>query len=430
MRVHLRMLGCRLNQSEIDMMARQLEHQGHTIVDNAMDADQIIVNTCAVTQDATKSGRKLIREMNRQNQEAEITVTGCHSQISPQEIAVLPGVKRVVRNDKKDALVSQITGEHVDVMDLEPLERNQNPQAMRTRAFIKVQDGCDNSCTFCITTVARGDGISRDADEVIAEINTLHASGYQEAVLTGVHLGSYGHDWGDKAGLKKLVEHILNATDIPRVRISSLEPWDIADGFFALWKNPRLCAHLHLPLQSGCDATLKRMRRNTSQAEFRRIVDEARQHIPHLHLTSDVIVGFPGETDAEWDESLEFIKEMNFAGLHVFRYSQRAGTPATRIRGQVKNDIKKARSQTLRDLVQQWEIDFAKQYVSTKRPVLWEAVMGSNDDGFFHTGYTDNYIRVKTRHPRVLTNHITETRFVNYDGDSLEGQPIIEPVLK
>lgn len=428
MKVHLRMLGCRLNQSEIDTMARQLEAQGHEIVEDAAVADEVIVNTCAVTRNASKDSRKLIRELYRSRPEAQINVTGCYAQISPEEISVLPGVGRVLDNRQKEHLVEHITGKKPEPYDTEPIERDQIPGTLgRTRAFIKVQDGCDNACTFCITTVARGEGRSRPADEIISEINHLHHTlGYQEAVLTGVHLGSYGHDLGDKAGLKHLVEAILRETDIPRLRLSSLEPWDLADGFFNLWENPRLCPHLHLPLQSGCDQTLKRMRRNTNQAAFRQLVQDARQHIPDVRITSDVIVGFPGETDDEFAISEAFIQEMDFAGLHIFRYSVREGTPAARMRGQVPNASKKERSARLHQYAEDAESRFIHRFMGKQRSVLWEQVIGSSEDGFINVGYSDNYIRVQATHPRVLTNLITDAELITSTDGIATAYPVIE----
>lgn len=428
MKVHLRMLGCRLNQSEIDTLARQFQQQGHEIVDQPELADEVIVNTCAVTNEAVRSGRQMIRGIHRVNKTAKITVTGCHAQIAPDDIAVLPGVAQVVDNQRKMDIVPIITGADVPTFEREPIERDDMlPGASRrTRAFVKVQDGCDNACTFCITTVARGNGQSQPLDEIISEIHHLQDLGYQEVVLTGVHLGSYGHDLGDRDGLKHLVEAILEQTRVPRIRLSSLEPWDISEGFFALWADERLCPHLHLPLQSGCDATLKRMRRNTNQAAFRAIVADARANIPHLRLTSDVIVGFPGETDAEFQQSADFIAEMNFAGLHVFRYSTRPGTPASRMKGQVRNTKKKARSHHLLELAKDAEDRFASQFVGRELPVLWEHVTGANEDGFVNVGYTDNYIRVQAVHPRPLDNTITRARIDAVNDGTVLATPVIE----
>lgn len=429
MKVHLRMLGCRLNQSEIDTMARHFEQQGHRIVDNPEEAEQIIVNTCAVTNEATRSSRKLIRELNRSNQTAEITVTGCYAQINPDDIAVIDGVKRVISNAEKDSLVTQITGQAIEAFDIEPHARDSRSAGFgaRTRAFIKVQDGCDNACTFCVTTVARGEGRSRSADEIINEIHYLHHElDYQEAVLTGVHLGSYGYDLGDHDGLMNLVKCILAETNIPRLRLSSLEPWDLSEGFFDLWQNKRLQPHLHLPLQSGCDDTLKRMRRHTNQANFRQLMQAARSKIPDVRITTDVIVGFPGETDAEWGISKAFIQEMAFDGLHVFRYSVREGTPAAKMRGKVSNTVKKARSQELLDWASQQEIRFAHGFEGQKLPVLWEQVTGSSEAGFLQAGYTHNYIRVQCVHPRILTNMITPAMLGEVVNGVAEAVPVIE----
>lgn len=426
MKVHLRMLGCRLNQAEIDMMARQLEQQGHTIVDAAEQADQVIVNTCAVTNDAVKSGRRLIADLHQANRAASITVTGCHAQIAPDQIAALPGVARVVPNDQKDRLVEQVTGQPIEPFDVEPHARSAPQAAWRTRAFVKVQDGCDNACTFCITTVARGDGRSRPADEVIHEVRALHTMGYQEAVLTGVHLGSYGHDLGDPDGLFHLTQRLLRETDIPRLRLSSLEPWDLSEGFFSLWANPRLCPHLHLPLQSGCDATLRRMRRNTTTRAFQALVEQARAAIPDVRITTDLIVGFPGETEAEYAESRAFVQAMDFAGIHVFRYSVRAGTPAARMRGQVAADVKKARSHEMLAIAAAGEERFARRYLGSMPPVLWENVAGATPEGFINVGYTHHYLRVQAVHPRVLTNEITPARLAEFRDGLLLGVPVIE----
>ncbi len=408
MKVHLRMVGCRLNQSEIETMARQFQQQGHEVVDNPAEADHFVLNSCAVTQEATKTSRKLIRDFHRAKQTGETTVTGCYAQIAPGEMTALPGVRRIIGNQEKDNLVAQITGQPIEIYDSEPFERDKLPGPFgRTRAFVKVQDGCDNACTFCITTVARGAGSSRSLDDVLREVNALHKRGYQEAVLTGVHLGSYGHDRGEREGLAQLVKALLQNTAMPRIRLSSLEPWDLSPDFFALWEDQRLCRHLHLPLQSGCDATLRRMRRNTDQQRFRALVAAARAAIPQLRITTDVIVGFPGETEGEFAQSEQFIREMNFAGLHVFRYSSRPGTPASRMRDHVSSAQKKQRSARLLELAEELERDFAASLLGSEQAVLWEQVIGATPTGFVLSGYTDNYLRVRTTHPRDLANVIT-----------------------
>jgi threonylcarbamoyladenosine tRNA methylthiotransferase MtaB len=426
MKVYLRTHGCRLNQAEIDSMARQFQQQGHEIVTDPTLADQIIINTCAVTGDATRSSRQTVRDLHRDNNQAAINVTGCYAQIAPAEISILPGVARVVDNLAKERLVQTITGQSTEPYDREPLERVAKGGAYgRTRAFVKVQDGCDNACTFCVTTIARGAGRSRPLDRVIAEVRGLLAAGYQEVVLTGVQLGSYGHDWDDRRGLIHLIQAILSETDTPRLRLSSLEPWDLDEEFFRLWVDePRLCRHLHLPLQSGCDATLRRMRRRTSQAEFRQIVQLARTAAPPMKITTDVIVGFPGETDDEFATTEAFVQEMDFAGMHVFRYSPRPGTPAAKMKDHLPDRVKKARSARLLALADAGEKRFAQRFLGGEFDVLWEHISGATEDGFINVGYTDHYVRVRCIHPRVLTDHITRVRLGEYIDDYVQAIPV------
>ncbi|MCA9970072.1 MAG: MiaB/RimO family radical SAM methylthiotransferase, partial [Anaerolineales bacterium] len=298
MKVYLHSIGCRLNQSEIETLSRQLLAAGHEIVPDPAQADQVVINTCAVTAEAARDARSLTRRFHRQNAAADILLTVCYATIAPEKLAAVSGAGRVVPNSQKENLLHILdpqAGAALPVYEQEPVLRAYLAGSSgRTRAFVKVQDGCDNRCTFCVTTVARGAGRSRPLGDVVAEVQALAAAGYQEAVLTGVHLGSYGHDFGSRAGLKELVQALLAHTDVPRLRISSLEPWDVAPGFFGLWQNARLLPHLHLPLQSGSDAVLRRMARRTSRASFRALVAEARAAIPGLNLSTDLIVGFPG----------------------------------------------------------------------------------------------------------------------------------------
>lgn len=428
MKIHLRMTGCRLNQAELDAMGRQFEAQGHALTDQAADAEWHVVNTCAVTQAATSSSRKLVRELHKANPAAEISVTGCYAHLAPDELSGLPGVVRVIDNSGKDKLVEQITGQPAEAFDHEPIARE--ARIGRTRAFVKVQDGCDNACTFCITTVARGAGRSRTIAEVVDEIRYLLACGYQEAVLTGVHLGSFGHDRGETTGLETLVRCILNETDLPRLRLSSVEPWDLDVAFFRLWQDSRVCRHLHLPLQSGSDRTLKRMLRRTSQASFSALVDAARAVAPDMAITTDVIVGFPGETEIDFEESAAFIEEMDFAGLHVFPYSQRSGTPAARMKGHVRSEIKNERTSRLLAHHRAQSERFARRFRGEIRPVLWEHVAGATQDGFVNVGYTDNYLRVGCIHPRPLTGTITAAVLGDYNAGraQVDVAPMLEPL--
>jgi threonylcarbamoyladenosine tRNA methylthiotransferase MtaB len=288
----------------------------------------------------------------------------------------------------------------------------------RTRAFVKVQDGCDNHCTFCITTIARGEGRSRPVDQIVAEVQGLAAAGYQEVVLSGVHMGSYGRDRGEIEALRHLIEALLRKTDVPRLRLSSLEPWDLSPGLFDLWADARLCRQLHLPLQSGCDATLQRMARRTTTDGFAQLVAAARARIPDLALTTDVMVGFPGETDADFRASYDFVQAMEFARLHVFPFSARPGTPAARMPGQVPTEPKNARARAMRHQGAKQERAFHTRFLGRTLPVLWET---SRADGLWR-GHTDNYLTVTTRCATSLSNRIRATRLVATAGQGLRGQ--------
>jgi threonylcarbamoyladenosine tRNA methylthiotransferase MtaB len=256
----------------------------------------------------------------------------------------------------------------------------------------------------------------------VREIQMMSAAGYQEAVLTGVHLGSYGHDQGEYDGLRRLISQILDRTNIPRLRLSSLEPWDLAPEFFRLWENPRLCRHLHLPLQSGCDATLRRMARRTSQTAFGALVESARAQISDLAISTDLIVGFPGETEAEFEDSLTFVRNMTFMKLHVFRYSRREGTAAARMKGQVPEEIKKERSARLLALSDEGAQVFYARFAGREMDVLWEHIAGATPEGYYNSGLTDNFIRVEMTAPSVLTNSITRVWMSDITARGLSGE--------
>lgn len=419
MKVYVETLGCRLNESEIEAIARGFVARGDQIVGEASEADLCVVNTCAVTADASKASRQRIRQLNRAQPNAQIIVTGCYSQLAQKEVAALPGVAQIVDNQDKDRLVPLVMHERPDPMDDEAirLDTAYRPGTHgHTRAFVKVQDGCDNLCTFCVTRIARGTGRSRPIGEVVDEIQAMHAAGYQEAVLTGVQIGSYGERSG---GLTELIRAILQDTDIPRLRISSLEPWDLDAAFFALWENPRLCPHLHLPLQSGCDTTLKRMLRRTSQAEYRALINMARAYIPNLALSTDVIVGFPGETDEEFALSEAFITEMDFMKLHVFPYSPRQGTAAARLRNQVDPKVARQRGEQLRALSESGEQRYRESLVGQTDTVLWENIAGATEQGWINTGLTRYYVRTYWTGSRILTNQLTHVQLGAPERDGL-----------
>lgn len=429
MKVYLHSIGCRLNQSEIETMARQLLASGHDIVTEASQADKVIINTCAVTAEAARDARSQTRRIHRHNPTADIVLTGCYATIAPDDLAQLPGTRHVVANKDKGQLVQLLDPQariDLPVFDQEPMAREFLAGSVgHTRAFIKAQDGCNNRCTFCVTTVARGEGQSRHLGDVVAEIQALAAAGYREAVLTGVHLGSYGHDLGNRAGLRDLVAAILTHTDIPRLRLSSLEPWDIAPDFFRLWQNPRLLPHLHMPLQSGSDKILRRMARRTSRASFRALAEAARGSIPNLNLSTDIIVGFPGETEADFADSLAYVAEIGFARLHVFSYSPRPGTAAAAMADHVPGGVKKERTGRMIGLGEELSLAFHVQFVGQVVDVLWETAVGADPHALRWVGYTDNYIRVHGHGSAHLHNHITPTRLSAPRPDGMSGEIVL-----
>jgi len=436
MKIYLDSIGCRLNQAEIERYARQFRAAGHTLVSNPAQAQLAVVNTCAVTSAAESDSRQKIRQIHRAGVD-EIIATGCWATLQPADTAALPGVKLVIANRDKDELTSRLLqipiddgtypdinpmpGTELNIFDMEPGEREPIPGArLRTRAFIKVQDGCDNRCTFCITTIARGPSRSRPMVEILRDIRSAESA--NEIVLTGVHLGSWGKDFSPPLHLSQLVQALLKETAAPRLRLSSLEPWDLDHDFFDLWEDPRLCRHLHLPLQSGSQATLRRMARKTSPSSFADLVQAARLAVPDMAITTDIIAGFPGETEAEFQESLDFVRAMNFAGGHVFTYSSRPGVAAERMPDQVPHAVRKERNSQMRLALSQSASDYQQGFIGAVLPVLWESAVGLGTQGWEMSGLTGNYLRVRAHAPRRLWNQITPVWLSEKNADGLFGQ--------
>lgn len=454
MRVYLDQIGCRLNYSEMETLARELRAAGHQTVGAAEQAQVVVFNSCAVTGEAGRKSRQRVRQLHRANPRARIALTGCWSTLAPEQASRLPGVALVTGNEEKEllpALLEPWSAELDDVSDLmrmqpdgvpfdgDPTGGGADTRQSRTRAFVKVQDGCDNRCTFCVVTLARGQSRSRPLAEVVNEVQALVQEGVQEAVLTGVHLGSYGRDLaecdsinGVRTDLKRLVAKILEDTDIARLRLSSLEPWEIADGFFELWAQwpDRLCPHLHLPLQAGTDKQLRAMARRCTVASYRSLVEEARAAVPDLILTTDLIVGFPGETDKDFETGLAFVEEMRFAHAHIFPFSARAGTAAASFDQQLSADVKKHRSRRMRGVVARTAHGERLRFLGTERSVLWEGAgeeLEHSRDRLW-TGLTDNYLRVMAQAPadQPLRNSLTQVRLDELQGDTFAGTVITQ----
>lgn len=420
MNIYLDTVGCRLNQAEIEQYARQFRAAGHSLVPSSDQADLVVINTCTVTAAAAADSRQKARQASR-NGARQIVLTGCWSTLKPDEAAALPGVSRVISNLDKDRLVEEILEIQTETFDLEPVERRPIPGARtRTRAFIKAQDGCNNRCTFCITTIARGESRSRPIEEIITDIHASYPA--QEIVLTGVHLGSWGQDLSPRLSIQHLVEQVLERTNTPRLRLSSLEPWDLDKLFFELWQNPRLCRQLHLPLQSGCERTLRRMARKTTPQAFAELLQAARQAIPGVAITTDIITGFPGEDEQEFEESLEFVRQMQFADGHVFTYSARAGTAAARMPGQVTQPIRKHRNARMREALAESTLAYQTGFLGQTLPVLWESATSLGPQGWELSGLTGNYLRVFARSTQQLWNQVTPVVLEQLDEHGFHGR--------
>jgi threonylcarbamoyladenosine tRNA methylthiotransferase MtaB len=428
-------LGCKLNQAESYRLQVDLARAGVDVLPFGEAVDLSIINTCTVTHTADQQARQLLRRARRISPGSCVVAMGCYAQIAPDEVRSVEGVDLVISADK-EALVQRLEafglrlGESAEMDEgvaAGPDQRVPLP-ASRVRQFVKVQDGCDDYCTYCIVPFARGHSLSRASGDIVSEVQALVERGCREIVLTGVQIGAYGRDRYAMGGrdlpapgkpLAALVRRLLAETAVGRIRISSIQPQDWPDDFLELFEDRRLCRHLHLPLQSGCDATLRRMSRRYTTAQFSALVERVRGGMPDVAITADMIVGFPGERAAEHAESLAFTRAVGFAGVHVFRYSPRRGTAAARMPDQVSPDVKKERSEELRQAVDEMSATYRRRFLGATRSVLWEeelkAELATAERRW--TGLTDNYLRVETLSDDDLLGSLSEV----YLGD-LEGE--------
>lgn len=396
-------LGCKVNQYETEAMMEMFEKRGYSSVESEDFADVYIINTCTVTHMSDRKSRQYIRRMKKKNPDSIIAVVGCYSQVSPEEILEIEDVNLVMGTNDRRSIVDKIedidstskVSTVDDIMKVKEFENIEIKQTNgRTRAFVKIQDGCDRYCSYCIIPYARGRIRSKKIDDVIFEINNLSKNGYKEVVLTGIHIASYGRDLKDGNSLLDVIKRVDEIKEIERIRLSSVEPVLFTDEFVEeISKIKKLVPHYHLSLQSGSDSTLKRMNRRYDTAEYKRIVEKLRENIPGVALTTDVIVGFPGETNAEFSETLKFLKEIKLMHMHVFKYSPRKDTPAAEMKDQIDPQIKQMRSDTLLNLSKKNFYDFVSSQLNKSLRVLFEE---EDRDGYFE-GLTDNYIRIKVR---------------------------------
>ena len=424
MNIYLDTIGCRLNQSEIESIANTFRALGHQIVGDPAEADLAIVNTCAVTVKAAADSRKQLRHAARAGA-GKVIATGCWATLYPDEAVGMSAVDEIVPNDQKDHLVADFLNlPAADVAAL-PLVREPLPGVRaRTRAFIKVQEGCNSHCTFCVTTLGRGRSKSQPMDAVQADIRAAINGGVKEVVLTGVELGAWGKDLEPRLSLNDLVAAVLQNSELHRLRLSSIEPWDFEPRMLALWQDDRLCRHLHIPLQSGHDRVLGAMGRAMKTAGYARLIAEIRQAIPDVALTTDVIAGFPGETEEEFEATKAFVRRMGFAGGHVFTYSPRPGTAAFKMKDRVKPSLAKARNAELRQIFHDLGQSYRERFIGEVLDVLWETSEPLAGGGWRLSGLTGNYLRVYAQSEADRWNQISQVKIESLEPkrNGLNGQ--------
>jgi threonylcarbamoyladenosine tRNA methylthiotransferase MtaB len=416
MRAFLTNLGCKLNQAEMESLARQLSTDGHRLADALESADVHIINTCTVTHVAARTSRKVARRGKRRSDGIRTVLTGCFVDGSPEEAARLAGVDLVVPNRDKDNLLELLyerfpayRPSHREALPIPyvPLEFG------NSRALVKIEDGCNMSCSFCIIPHTRGRQTSRPLESVMDEVSGLVAGGFREIVLTGVQISSYR---SGNVRLSDLVGRLLGETSVERLRLTSIAPWDFDPKLLDLVESGRICRHFHLSLQSGCDDTLARMRRPYDSNTFGTLVDRIRSRVPGVAITTDVIVGFPGEDQREFEEGLRFVEAIGFAKVHAFPYSPRPGTSAADLCNQVAPPIQRQRMQHMLEVAAAAEEDFQRAQLGATVPVLWERKV---DDGW--QGTSDNYLKVHTRSSRDHGFSITPTMIDALNDTMLEG---------
>jgi threonylcarbamoyladenosine tRNA methylthiotransferase MtaB len=410
--VALDSLGCKLNQAEIQKLARQLEAAGYRLVEPDDKADIYILNTCSVTHIADRKSRHLLRLARRRNPGARLVAIGCYAHRAPEELGAIEGVELVLGNEKKMNLIN-LLGDAASPQKSEKATVNRQ-ESGRTRAFLKVQSGCKNFCAYCIVPLVRSKEENVPPEIVISQVRELGVQGYHEIVLTGTEIGVYK---GKGIDLEGLIRRILADTTVPRLRLSSIQPHQISASLVELWQNDRLCPHFHLSLQSGSDAVLQRMKRRYTAAEFRQTVTLIRANVPEAAITTDVIVGFPGETDAEFRETVDLCRQVKFARIHVFPFSERPGTVAATMPRQVSAAVKKERTQTMLALSKASARDFQQGFLEKTLEVLWE-----KESGGIWSGLTGNYIKVYIKSYEDLTNKILPVKLQKLYKDGVWGE--------
>lgn len=403
MKVAFATLGCRVNSYEAEAMTEKFIKEGYEIVPFDEFADVYVINTCTVTNTGDKKSRQHINRAKKKNPNAIVAVVGCYSQIAPNEVAAIEGVDIVLGTRNKGKIVyyvNKVISDKEQIVEVNDVlkdkvfeELNISEYQDKTRAFLKIQDGCNRFCTYCLIPYARGAVCSKDPKTVIKEVKELASNNFKEIILSGIHIASYGSDLEGGWDLVAILEEISKIEGIERIRIGSIDPTFFTNGTIErMTKLKKLCPHFHLSLQSGCDATLKRMNRRYTTLGYKTIVNELRDKIKDVSITTDVIVGFPGETEEEFNKTYEFLKEIKLTKIHIFKYSPRKGTKAAEMKDDVHGSIKDTRSKLLQEIDEINESDFIDNFIDKELSVLFEEKIKDSDS--LYEGYTTNYIRV------------------------------------
>ena len=426
--------GCKLNQADSDLLARRFVDAGYRVVDAGSAADVFVLNTCTVTSTADSKARQALRKTHRANPDAVIVATGCYAQRDRAELERVEGVTLVAGNVEKEQLPTLVTralqrgdtgadlslapeSQRDDHLAPLPAKTETRPRPARNRAMVKIQEGCDQVCAYCIVPKVRGRERSIPPETLVEQINDRGREGFKEVVLTGTQLGTYGFDIPGMT-LARLLARLLKETSIPRIRVSSLQAQEIDSSLLDLWRDQRLCPHFHVPLQCGSDAVLMGMRRRYTTERFASTLELLRNSVPGAGITTDLIVGFPGEGQAEFQESLDFAEQMAFSDMHVFPFSPRPGTSAAYLDDTTPARVKKERTAQMLEVARKGAVEFRQRLLGQVRPTLWESGI-RGEEGPVWWGLTDNYIRVKTASLQDLRDRITPARLTALEGDAV-----------
>ncbi len=430
MKVALYTLGCRVNSYESEAMAEKFIKEGYEVVSFDEFSDVYVINTCTVTNMGDKKSRQMIGRARRHNPEAIIAVVGCYSQIASDEIAQIEGVDVVLGSRNKGDIVywvNRAREESKQVVEVKDVLKNNKFEQLaiseyqdKTRAFLKIQDGCNRFCSYCLIPFARGGVCSKEPEEILKEVKELSKNGFKEIILSGVHTASYGVDLEGNWDLVKILEEINKIEGIERIRIGSIDPTFFTEGVIEKICNlEKMCPHFHLSLQSGCDATIRRMNRKYTAQEYKDVVENLRKYMKDVSITTDIIVGFPGESNVEFEATYEFLKGIKLSKMHIFKYSKRTGTKAAEMPFQVDGLIKEERSKKLIELNNALEVEFMEKFLGREMRVLYEEAISGKENTY--VGYTENYIKVITESDENLEGKIVPTNLVAVKQENMVG---------